>query len=514
MFLVNGVKISVYEEEALLYERVAKKLFTSRKNIKNIKIIKKSIDARKKPCSYVYSVAVEVFDEKGIKADRYESKPPLKISEKSFKKRPLVVGFGPAGMLCAYILAKSGAKPIVIERGRDVEKRAVDINAFRQGDNFNPESNICYGEGGAGTFSDGKLGTGISSPYISYFLQLFHSMGAPEDILYSAKPHVGSDILPTVCKNIREEIIKMGGEIRFGEKVSSIITENGKICAAVTDKGILECDILVLAIGHSARETFEMLYNMGVKMEAKPFSVGARIEHLQKDISFAQYGEDYKHMPAADYKLVHHLQNGVSVYSFCMCPGGYVTNSSSGIGEIVTNGYSFRKRDGENANSALLVSVTPENFGFNPMAGIAFQRGIEKSAYESSFSYKAPAQLVGDFLKGVPSKEIGDINPSYDKGVKIGDISCCLPTFAVEALREGIKAFANKIRGFDRYDSVLTAPETRSSSPVKIMRDEKMESNIKGLYPIGEGSGYAGGITSSAVDGIKAALMITERNDI
>ena len=415
-------------------------------------------------------------------------------------------------MFCAYILARAGACPIVIERGKSVDERAEDISAFRLGAPLNENSNICFGEGGAGTFSDGKLTTGINSIYVKEVLETFVSMGAPEDILYSNKPHVGSDVLPKVVKNIREKIIELGGEVKFSEMVTGLKLYNGAVSSVVTTKGEYETDHAILAIGHSARETFEYLYSLGANMVSKPFSVGARIEHKQKDISYSQLGEEYEKFPAADYKLSVHL-GGASVYTFCMCPGGYVVNSSSGKGEIVTNGYSMRARDGENANSAVLVAVSPESFGLSPMAGIAFQKGIEKSAFDASGSYKAPCQLVGDFLKRKPSTELGDIMPTYDKGVHLCGIDCCLPSFITEAMREGISAFANKIKGFDRYDAVLTAPETRSSSPVRIVRDENMESNIKGLYPTGEGSGYAGGITSSAVDGIETALKIIERNE-
>ncbi len=510
MFLLKNIKLFLHEGEDALYEKVAKKLLCKRENITEIKIIKKSIDARKKPC-FIYTVAAGVKNGKSIKGEKYIESAPVCIKKTQFGKRPVVIGFGPAGIFAAYFLAKAGARPIIIERGRDADKRAEDIKAFRLGAPLNENSNICYGEGGAGTFSDGKLTTGIGSVYVKEVLKIFAEHGAPEDILYSSKPHVGSDILPLVIKNMRSSIKSMGGEVHFDEKLVSFKTHGGKISSVVTDKAEYETDYAVLAIGHSARETFEMLYSLGVNMEAKPFSVGARIEHRQKDISFSQYGKSFEMLPAADYKLSVHT-GGASIYTFCMCPGGYVVNSSSQKGEIVTNGYSLRARSGENANSAILVAVSPQSFGLSPLAGIAFQRGIEKSAYDMSMSYKAPCQLVGDFLKKKPTTGLGDIEPTYDKGVVPGDIGCCLPSFITEAMREGIRAFANKIKGFDRYDAVLTAPETRSSSPVKILRDENMESNIKGLYPIGEGSGYAGGITSSAVDGINAALKIVERN--
>ncbi len=511
MFLLKDIKLTLTESEDALFEKAAKNLSCRREDILEIKIIKKSIDARREPL-YVYSVAAKVSSSARVKGEKYIEAPSVKVKKAVFKKRPVIIGFGPAGIFAAYFLSKAGARPIVIEMGKDADKRAEDIKAFRLGAPLNARSNICFGEGGAGTFSDGKLTTGIGSAYVKEVLKIFAEHGAPEDILYTQKPHVGSDVLPLVIKNIRKSIIKMGGEVHFEEKFLSFKTFKGEICAAVTDKGEYETDTLLLSVGHSARDIFQMLYQSGVLMEAKPFSVGARIEHKQKDISFSQYGKNYHLLPSAEYKLSVH-RGGASVYTFCMCPGGYVVNSSSEKGEVVTNGYSLRARDGENANSAILVAVSPQSYGLGAMAGIAFQKGIEKSAYEMSASYKAPCQLVGDFLKKKPSRSLGDIGPTYDKGVMMGDISCCLPSFITEAMREGIRAFADKIKGFDRYDAVLTAPETRSSSPVKILRGEDMQCNIKGIYPIGEGSGYAGGITSSAVDGINAALKIIERNE-
>lgn len=501
----------MYKDEDL-YEAAAKTLSTNAQNIKNLKIIKKSIDARKKSdVHFVLTLAVELNNSKGIKLEKYAEPKMLEIPKKSSNEKPVIAGFGPAGMFAALVLARAGMKPVVLERGKRVDERAEDINTFHKGGKLHVNSNMQFGEGGAGTFSDGKLGTGIKSEFIDFVYKTFAQKGAPEEILYSSKPHIGSDRLPCVVREIRNEILSLGGEIRFETTLTGVITEKGELTNVITDKGSIETKTLFLATGHSARDTFEILYNSGTQMAAKPFSVGARIEHLQEKISRSQYGDMWGKLPAADYKLSCHLNSGLSVYTFCMCPGGYVAGAASEEGGIVTNGYSEQKRDGANANSAVLVGVTPSVFGNNPMSGIAFQRGIERSAFEISGTYKAPCQMVGDFLRGIPTKEFGSVLPTYLPGVVKSDISACLPQFVVNALKEGLLCFDKKIKGFSEYDSLLTAPETRSSSPLRIVRNQQMESNISGIYPIGEGSGYAGGITSSAVDGIKAALFLLNK---
>ena len=511
MIKIDNIKLPPFYTDTDIKSAAAKKLATTEGNIARIKILRKSIDARKIP-QYVLSVAAELYDENGIKGEEYKEVQKIYIQKKKLKKRPVVVGFGPAGMFAALVLAKSGAEPIVIERGRRADKRKADIDKFAQGIAFSESSNIQFGEGGAGMFSDGKLATGIKSPYIKSIFKTFVEMGAPEEILYSAKPHIGSDILPTVVENLRREIENLGGEFRFETCLTDIKAKAGKVCAAVCGEKEIETDNILLAIGHSARDTFKMLYENGVMLTPKPFAIGCRIEHLQKDINAAQYKAAAHVFPPADYKLACHLKSGYSVYTFCMCPGGYVVNSSSEKDGIVTNGYSESKRDGENANSALLVGITPEMLGGDIWAGIDLQREIERKAYDLTGSFKAPCQMVGDFLQGRQSVCFGDIKPTFSTGVVPADISLCLPQFAAVSIREGIKTFARKIQGFDRYDALLTAPETRSSSPIRILRDNSFQANIRGLYPVGEGSGYAGGITSSAVDGVRAALSLTDLN--
>ena len=509
MIKTDNIKLPPDYSDADLKRAAAKKLSTDIDNIKSIKIIRKSIDARKTP-RYVLSVAADLIDYSGIHGEKYEETKPINIIRKKFKKRPVIAGYGPAGIFAALVLAKSGAEPIILERGKSADKRKADIDRFFSGGVFSENSNIQFGEGGAGMFSDGKLATGIKSPYIKNIFETFVKCGAPEEILFSAKPHIGSDVLPKVVKNLRRETERLGGEFRFETCLTGIKLKDGKVCAALCGGEEIETDNILLSVGHSSRDTFGMLYDLGAEMEAKPFAVGCRIEHLQKDINAAQYGDSASLFPPADYKLSCHLASGLSVYTFCMCPGGYVVNSSSEQGGIVTNGYSESSRDGENANSALLVGISPKTLGGDLWAGLRLQREIERKAYNITGSFKAPCQTVGDFLKGSASTAFGEIRPTYKEGVVPSDISLCLPRYVAEALREGIKIFAQKIRGFDRYDALLTAPETRSSSPVRIVRDADMQSNIKGLYPAGEGSGYAGGITSSAVDGIRSALKMIE----
>lgn len=512
MFLLSNIKLQPMYKDDDLSEAAANKLSTNAENIKNLKIIKKSVDARKKTdIHFVLTLAVELYNTNEIKCEKYTEPKMLEIPKKSSHEKPVIAGFGPAGMFAALVLARAGMKPVVLERGKRVDERTADINSFNEGNGLNVNSNMQFGEGGAGTFSDGKLGTGIKSELIDFIYKTFAKKGAPKEILYSSKPHIGSDRLPCVVREIRNEILSLGGEIRFKTTLTGIITEKGVLTNVITDKGSIETKTLLIATGHSARDTFEFLYNNGIEMVAKPFSVGTRIEHLQEKISRSQYGEMYDRLPAADYKLSSHLKNGLSVYTFCMCPGGYVAGAASEEGGIVTNGYSEQKRDGVNANSAVLVGVTPSVFGNNPMSGIAFQRSIERSAFEISGTYKAPCQTVGDFLRGIPTQEFKSVLPTYLPGVIKSDISACLPQFVVNALREGLQCFDKKIKGFAEPDSLLTAPETRSSSPLRIVRNQQMESNIGGIYPIGEGSGYTGGITSSAVDGIKAALFLLNK---
>lgn len=495
-------------------------------DISSFEILRKSIDARRKnDVHYVYSVNVISKHEDRIlkrikntalaKTDEYSFSPVKKISS------PIViVGSGPAGSMCALTLAKNGYRVILLERGKCVEERKNDVENFWKTGILNTESNVQFGEGGAGTFSDGKLTTGINDIRIRHVLKEYVNHGAPEEILYLAKPHVGTDKLFDMNINIRRDILAHGGEIRFGHTLKSLKIKNGKICGAlVSHKGLeytIDTEHIVLAIGHSARDTFKMLLENGVNMIQKPFSVGVRIEHLQENISRACYGEFYKLLPPADYKMAVHLPQGRSAYTFCMCPGGEVVSSASEEGGIVTNGMSRFARSQKNANSALLVNVVPDDFNSsNPLAGIEFQRRIEKNAFSlTGKTYRAPCQRVGDFLKtGSVGKESG-LYPSIRPEPIWTDIRGIFPSFVTDTLRQALPLFDKKLRGFSDPNAILTAPETRSSSPVRIIRGEDFQSNIKGLYPCGEGAGYAGGITSAAVDGIKTAEAIANSKEM
>ena len=487
-------------------------------------IHKRSIDARNKSkVKFLCSFRVEAQNEerflnlKGV-SKVHDTSYIITEEEITKKANVIIVGLGPAGLFAALTLSRRGLNPIVIERGSDVDKRIKDVNAFNLTGKLNTKSNIQFGEGGAGTFSDGKLTTGIKDKRCGAVLREFHKNGAPECILYDAKPHIGTDILPKVIKNIRQEITRNGGKVLFDTKLSDIGIKNGKISSAYIEdaNGISElpCDYLILSIGHSARDTFNMLYEKGIKMEAKPFAIGARIEHSQSIINKAQLGSfaKYNQLLPADYKLFTHLSNGRGVYTFCMCPGGSVVNASSEECGIATNGMSRFARDGLNANSALLVGITPEDYGTNhALAGIYFQQDIERRAYNISGGYKAPAQTVGDFLAKKPSTNCGKVKPTFLPAVHYCSIDQCLPSFITDAMREGIKVFDRKLHGFADPDAILTAPETRSSSPVRIIRDESYEASLKGVIPCGEGAGYAGGIMSAAVDGIRCAEAVINK---
>ncbi len=422
------------------------------------------------------------------------------------RPRPVVVGAGPAGLFCALGLAVRGAKPVLLERGKPVDRRADDIEAFMHGGTLNEESNVLFGEGGAGTFSDGKLTCGLNDPAIRTVLRTLVACGAPEDILTDARPHIGTDLLRGVLKALRGKLLSMGATIRFEQRVTGLTLENGQVTAVRVDTERIQTDAVYLATGHSARDVYAWLDALGVPMAAKPFAVGVRIEHPQAMIDQAQYGGFAGHpaLPPADYKLNAKTPDGRGVYTFCMCPGGEVMNASSEAGRLNINGMSRHARNGVNANAALLVGVKPEDFG-TPLQGLALQRQIEEAAYAIG-GYHAPCQRVEDFLQNRPSRGFGAVQPSYRPGVVAGDITRIFPPFVTDNLRHALPLLGRSLHGFDLPDALLSAPETRSSSPVRILRNERRESPVRGLYPLGEGAGYAGGIISSAVDGLKAAL--------
>lgn len=486
----------------------------------SVTLYKKSVDARRKnDLHFCCSVLIDIKNEQTL-LKRNKNAQVFVKKEYVWQKcdtlpelRPVVVGFGPCGIFCAYTLAKAGLKPIVIERGADVDTRKKDVNEFLNGGQLKENSNVQFGEGGAGTFSDGKLNTGIKDVRCRTVLETFALFGANEKILTDAKPHIGTDVLSGVVKNIRQEIITLGGEVLFNTKLENINFENGKIKSVTANGNEIKCDTVVLATGHSARDVFSMLKDQNIEMIRKPFSVGVRIEHLQEDINKALYGEYYNHpaLSAADYKLFAHLPNGRGVYTFCMCPGGEVINSSSENSSLTVNGMSNSRRDGVNANSAVLVGVEPEDFeGDDVLAGIDFQRKIENKAYEI-LGGKVPVTTVGQFCYG-KEFEITRVKPTVKPQYDFADFSEIFPRFVIESLKDGILEFDKKIKGFACVSAVLTAPETRSSSPVRIVRDDSFRSvSLEGLYPAGEGAGYAGGIMSAAVDGMRVAEQIIKR---
>ena len=522
MILIRSLRLMIGEKESVLRERAAKKLKISPSRIVELRPVRRSLDARKKDdIHYIYSVAVSVRgDEKKLiaaakSADVSEYvKQEYSIPRVCAGDRPVVVGFGPAGMFAALLLAYAGARPIVLERGGDVDRRQKAVETFRAGGELDPENNVQFGEGGAGTFSDGKLNTGTHDPRLHWVLRQFYLHGAPESVCYDAKPHIGTDVLRDVVRNIREDVIAHGGEVRFFTRFERPVSENGVLVGAEihNENGthLLPCRRLILATGHSARDTFEKLSACGLKMEPKAFSMGVRIEHSQSEIDRVQYGRERGKLPAADYSLNVHLPDGTSAYTFCMCPGGYVVAAASEEGGVVTNGMSYSGRSGENANAALLVTLHPEDFpDKSVLGGMRWQREIERRAYAyGGGDYRAPAQRVEDFLHGVPSSGAGKVRPSYLPGVVWGDLHEVLPERITGVLENALPELGKKLPGFDDPDAVLTAPETRSSSPVRIVRDDSLQSSLKGLYPCGEGAGYAGGIVSAAVDGLRCAEAI------
>jgi len=524
---VAGLKIPVTGNKIQLKQALLKKLGINSQELLDYKIYKESVDARKAGMIYfVYTVDVKLANEgvilKKLRNNRDISVAPrldyeyVETGQIKLTHRPVIAGTGPAGMFAGLILSEMGYRPLLLERGGDVDTRIAAVKKFWETGELDPECNVQFGEGGAGTFSDGKLTTLIRDVRCRKVLEAMIDAGAPEEIIYSYKPHIGTDKLRAVVKNIRRQITELGGEVRFGSKVTDLVIKDGRISGIVVNNNeTLDTSVLVLALGHSARDTFEMLLARGVEIIPKAFSIGVRIEHPQELVNQAQYKKfaGHKNLGAADYKLAYHASNGRSAYTFCMCPGGVVVAAASEEGCVVTNGMSEYARDAENANSALLVGVNPGDFpGDHPLAGVEFQRKWEREAFElGGGNYSAPAQLVGDFLADRPSTGLGAVKPSYKRSVRLSELKGCLPDYVVETLREAIPALDKKMRGFARPDAVMTGVETRSSSPIRIIRDENYETRIKGLYPAGEGAGYAGGIISAAVDGIKAAEAIAKK---
>ena len=526
MIRINQLKLPITHTREDLVRKAAKALKLKPEQIERVKIVKQSVDARKKPeIFYSYVIDVQAAREQGVvnKAKnpnvalhREEPYRFVRSGEASLKNPPVIVGCGPAGLFCGLMLSRAGYCPVILERGEEVDRRRERVAEFWKTGALSPDSNVQFGEGGAGTFSDGKLNTLVKDPMKrnQKVLEMLAEFGADPAILYQNKPHIGTDVLSGVVKNMRNEIIRLGGEVRFSSQVTDLEIRDGRTAAVVINgRERLETEVLVLAVGHSARDTFETLLGRGVPMRQKAFAVGLRIQHPQNMIDLSQYGDERHRelLGAASYKLTKQTASGRGVYSFCMCPGGYVVDASSEAGRLAVNGMSNHARDGKNANSALIVTVSPEDFpDDSPLAGVAYQRNLEKLAYELGGG-KIPIQLYGDFKARRISSGFGDVAPEFCGRYEFADLNRMLPEYLSEALVEGVDGFESVIHGFSRYDAILAGVESRTSSPVRIDRDSRFESEIRGLFPCGEGAGYAGGITSAAMDGIKVAEAVAGR---
>ena len=521
MIRVRQIKVTIENDtNDEILKKIYKKLNINRNNIVSFNIHKKSIDARLKPqIFYVYEIDVKLKDESKIRFNN----DVLKIGKEEFSvsksgsvllnKRPIIIGSGPAGLFCAYLLSLYGYKPLVIERGEMVDDRINTVNKFWTTGVLNENSNVQFGEGGAGTFSDGKLNTLVKDPLFiqKYVFQIFVENGADSEIMYSNKPHIGTDMLTNIVKNIRNKIISYGGSFRYNTIMTDIRYDNNKIKSIIlNDNEEVETDILILAIGHSARDTFRMLYRNNVLLTSKPFAIGIRIQHPQSMINESQYGFCSSLLPPSSYKLTYKSSNNRGVYTFCMCPGGYVVNSSSNNGMLAVNGMSYNKRNSENANSAIIVTINKDDFGLMPLDGVKYQEILERKFYEVC-NGKIPVQLYGDFKMNRDSFEFKDVKPLFKGDYEFYNLRKILPDYISSSLIEAVENMSKKIKSFNRDDAIIAGLESRTSSPVKIVRNDDFESNISGIYPCGEGAGYAGGITSSAMDGIKVANQIISK---
>lgn len=522
MIRIRQINVAIDEDENELITKCAKKLKTNKENIEEYKIVKKSIDARdKQNIVFCYEVDIKAKNEdeilrKNKSKDIFEASNTqyeFKITGKQkMKNRPVIVGSGPAGLFCGYMLASYGYKPIIIERGEQIEKRVKTVETFWKEGNLNKESNVQFGEGGAGTFSDGKLNTLVKDKLgrNKKVLEMFVEAGAPNEILYLNKPHIGTDLLRNVIINLRNKIINMGGDIRYNSCLTNIEIQDSHIKSIeINNNEKIETEVLILAIGHSARDTFRMLNKNKIKMEPKPFAVGVRVQHPQEKINYSQYGKFKDMLPPATYKLTYHSSNGRGVYSFCMCPGGYVVNASSEDRRLAINGMSNHSRDSKNANSAIVVTVIPNDFNGNLFGGLEFQEKLEEKTYEIGGG-KIPIQTLKDFMENKKTEKIGNVKLEMKGDYSLANLNEILPDYIAESLKEAFINFDKKIKGFANGDTILAAIETRTSSPVRILRDELGQSNIKGIYPAGEGAGYAGGIMSAAMDGLKVAESIAK----